>query len=82
MVGPQHNRDQRGWISRPGLQEVYEYRDYVEEKVFEILKQRGEDESISSLVELGIHHEQQHQELMLTDIKHVFFFQSPTTSLL
>lgn len=72
-VGPQHQRDQRGWISRPSVQEVYEYRDYVEESVLELLEKRDEGDPVFSVVELGIHHEQQHQELMLTDIKHVFF---------
>ncbi len=75
-VGPQFPRPQRGLLSRPGVGEIFGYRAYVDEKMFELLERRAEDvsASLASVIELGIHHEQQHQELMLTDIKNVFAF--------
>ncbi len=72
-VGPQFPRAQRGVISRPGLAEVMDYRSHVDAQVHEKL---ANAETISAqdqfVIELGLHHEQQHQELLLTDIKHVF----------
>jgi len=70
-VGPMHARPQRGLLSRPALKEVLAYRRHVDEHMQALLE--GElPEELASVVELGTHHEQQHQELLLTDIKHAF----------
>lgn len=69
-VGPRQARAERGLLSRPTLSEVWSYRAAVEERVARLLER--EDPRIAELVELGCHHEQQHQELMLTDLKHLF----------
>jgi len=72
-LGEQWPRPRRGLLSRPTVKEVYEYRAYVDRHVLALLDRFPEQASgIASLIELGLHHEQQHQELMLTDIKHVF----------
>ncbi len=71
-VGARHPRAERGLISRPGADEVAAYRRYVDDAMGELLggvSSFGND--ILDLVELGLHHEQQHQELLLMDIKHV-----------
>ena len=68
-LGSQFPRPQRGTISRPGLSEILKYRDYVDQQLLTTLES-GASESVQSLVRLGLHHEQQHQELILTDIKH------------
>lgn len=73
-IGPMHARPQRGLISRPSLAEVLEYRNRVDDAVAERLARGGaEDAELLDLVELGLQHEQQHQELLLTDIKHAFW---------
>jgi ergothioneine biosynthesis protein EgtB len=69
-VGPRYSRNQRGCVSRPGCEEVGEYRRHVDARMEELIG-ADPDERQSALVELGIHHEQQHQELLLMDIKHV-----------
>src|SRR5579875_2161090 len=71
-VGPMHGRPQRGLLSRPALDEVLAYRRHVDETICEALL-RGEDDALAALVELGLQHEQQHQELLLTDILHAFW---------
>jgi ergothioneine biosynthesis protein EgtB len=71
-VGPMHVRAQRGLLSRPSLDEVRDYRRRVDEAVLALLDRR-DDPELASLVELGLQHEQQHQELLLTDIKHTFW---------
>ncbi len=72
-VGPQFNRLRRGLISRPTVEETYAYRRAVDEAMTDFLA--GCDtaalERWAPVVALGLHHEQQHQELILTDIKHV-----------
>jgi len=75
-VGARHPRPQRGLISRPSCSEVADYRVAVDRRVAELLDRIDEfddttQEEILGLVELGLHHEQQHQELILMDIKHV-----------
>lgn len=70
-VGQRHPRSQRGLLSRPTVSEVYAYRAYVDSAMEVLLQERGEEPEIQDLVELGLHHEQQHQELLLTDIKHI-----------
>jgi ergothioneine biosynthesis protein EgtB len=71
-VGPMHVRAQRGLLSRPSLDEVRDYRRRVDEAVLALLE-RQDDPELASLVELGLQHEQQHQELLLTDIKHALW---------
>jgi len=70
-VGPQHARPQRGMISRPGLDEIRDYRSHVDRRVLDLLE-RDLGGAALDIIELGLHHEQQHQELMLTDVKHLF----------
>ncbi|MEM8874905.1 MAG: ergothioneine biosynthesis protein EgtB [Planctomycetota bacterium] len=69
-VGDRHCRIARGNISRPTVDEVFEYRRYVDEHMHRLIDAGLTDET-AALVELGLHHEQQHQELMVTDLKHV-----------
>jgi len=69
-VGSRQPRDQRGVISRPGVGEVADYRRHVDKAMNELFDSRPSDQTFA-LVELGLHHEQQHQELLLMDIKHV-----------
>jgi ergothioneine biosynthesis protein EgtB len=69
-VGDRHPRPQRGLLSRPTVEEVYQYRHYVDRAIEELLKETSKN--IESLIILGLHHEQQHQELLLTDIKYNF----------
>jgi ergothioneine biosynthesis protein EgtB len=74
QVGERHCRDQRGYISRPTVAEVMDYRRHVDAAMVRLLGP-GDDEGLAAveqLVTLGLNHEQQHQELLLTDIKHVF----------
>jgi ergothioneine biosynthesis protein EgtB len=68
-VGEQYARPDRGVITRPGIAEVAAYRRSIDSRVAEVLAV-GPPE-MHALVELGLHHEQQHQELLLMDIKHV-----------
>jgi ergothioneine biosynthesis protein EgtB len=71
-VGEQFPRPQRGLLSRPTLEEIYEYRRHVDEAMLELIRGGidGNSSQIARLVLLGLNHEQQHQELILTDIKH------------
>ena len=71
-VGPMHARPQRGLLSRPSLDEVRDYRRRIDDAVAELLD-RSDDAELPGLVELGLQHEQQHQELLLTDIKHALW---------
>jgi ergothioneine biosynthesis protein EgtB len=70
-VGPMHARPQRGLVSRPGVAQILDYRERVDEAMSERLS-RGLDATGLAVIELGLEHEQQHQELLLTDIKHAF----------
>lgn len=71
-VGPMHQRPERGLLTRPTVKEVFAYREHVNEHMLKLLDSRGEDdEQLEPLVTLGLNHEQQHQELMFTDIKHL-----------
>jgi ergothioneine biosynthesis protein EgtB len=72
LAGPQFSRPQRGLLSRPTVADVYAYRDEVDRQM-ERLFDAGLAEEIEPVVVTGLHHEQQHQELMLMDIKHVFW---------
>jgi ergothioneine biosynthesis protein EgtB len=72
-LGERHCRPKRGLISRPTVEETYAYRRYVDEHMLALLEKLDEQQlaSLTPMLILGLHHEQQHQELMLTDIKHV-----------
>ncbi|KZS39156.1 sulfatase maturase [Aquimarina aggregata] len=69
-VGKRVIRTNRGNLSRPTVSQVYQYRDYVTSHLQAFLEENF-DEKINELVEIGIHHEKQHQELLLTDIKFI-----------
>lgn len=69
-VGKRVVRSDRGNLSRPSVEKVYEYRHYVS-KAIESLFERGQDKDLLDLLEIGVHHEKQHQELLLTDIKYI-----------
>ena len=70
-VGERHPRPQRGLLTRPGLTEILAYREQVNQRMRTLVLSATEDSPWLALVELGLHHEQQHQELLLTDIKHL-----------
>ncbi|HEX6568100.1 MAG TPA: ergothioneine biosynthesis protein EgtB [Acidimicrobiales bacterium] len=69
-VGPRHARPQRGFLTRPGITEIADYRRAVDDAMDMFLAGDPAPEA-TALVELGLNHEQQHQELLLMDIKHV-----------
>lgn len=69
-VGAKHPRPQRGLLTRPALSDVKAYRHDVDRRIDALLA-GGIDDALAALVELGLQHEQQHQELMLTDVKHL-----------
>ncbi|MEX0732235.1 MAG: ergothioneine biosynthesis protein EgtB [Aquisalimonadaceae bacterium] len=71
-IGRMHPRAQRGLLSRPTVTEINAYRAYVDEHMTDLLGDSGCADALRSLILLGTHHEQQHQELLLMDIKHVF----------
>jgi len=68
-VGPRHPRPQRGLLSRPSVGEIANYRAHVDEAMHEFIETCNAD--AATLIGLGLHHERQHQELLLMDIKHV-----------
>jgi ergothioneine biosynthesis protein EgtB len=70
-VGQMHLRPRRGLVTRPSLQEVLAYRAHVDAAMHRLLEAAAGDAGLEQLVVLGLHHEQQHQELILTDIKHL-----------
>ncbi len=70
-IGPQHRRAERGLITRPGVAEVMDYRHHVDEHVLRLIEE-GLTPRQQEVLRLGLNHEQQHQELVLMDIKHVF----------
>jgi len=63
-------RADRGNMTRPGVEEIYNYRKYVDKAMLHLIA-NNEDDTLKELITLGIHHEQQHQELLLTDIKYM-----------
>ncbi len=73
-AGDMHRRDLRGLISRPTVKEAHRYRASIDAHIDDLLSNVDETllNEIESILILGIHHEQQHQELLITDIKHVF----------
>ena len=70
-VGPRHARPHRGLLTRPGVDDIAAYRQHVDKWMLDFLY-CGLPEPLAPLLELGLHHEQQHQELLLMDIQHVF----------
>ena len=75
-IGAYHPRPQRGLLSRPTIKEVYQYRAYVDKHIDTLLSQTGHPQwrEINRRMIIGVNHEQQHQELLLTDIKHIFAY--------
>ena len=71
-LGERQPRAARGLITRPGAAEVMAYRDHVDARLGELLERGGLDAETATLVALGLAHEEQHQELLLTDILHLF----------
>ena len=73
-LGSRHPRPQRGLLTRPMVPEVLAYRRHVDEAIARLFQtaSRTERAQFEDMAELGLHHEQQHQELILTDIKHAF----------
>ena len=72
-IGDRHCRPRRGLLSRPTVDETYTYRAHVDQYMRQLLTECTDEcfSQFADIVDLGIHHEQQHQELMVTDIKHV-----------
>jgi len=70
-VGDKVIRTNRGNLSRPTVAWVYEYRNYVSKAMHKFLKNEKISEELCGVVEIGCHHEKQHQELLLTDIKYI-----------
>jgi len=70
-AGQMHARPRRGLLSRPTLSEILDYRSHVDAAMLSLFETAGDDPNFRDRVLLGINHEQQHQELFLTDIKHV-----------
>jgi ergothioneine biosynthesis protein EgtB len=68
-VGPRHPRPQRGMITRPGVTEITAYRRHVSDAMTDLLA--SGNNAVDAVIELGLHHEQQHQELILMDAKHL-----------
>lgn len=75
QAGERHCRAQRGLVTRPTVREVFDYRAHVDEHVVRFVDGLGEDRDHPAwaILELGLQHEQQHQELLMTDIKHVLW---------
>ena len=71
-MGDQFPRPERGLISRPGLERVRDYREYIDRHMLELLSGDDLTDELLNAIDIGLNHEQQHQELMLTDIKHAF----------
>lgn len=73
-VGKRLIRDQRGTMTRPNLEKVYQYRNHVDKQITEFITTEAKGEALETL-ELGLNHEQQHQELLLTDFKFILSVQ-------
>src|SRR5262245_35834458 len=71
-VGPRHSRPERGLLSRPTVDQVRAYRAHVDHEMRMLLERDVLPPYLQQVTTLGLHHEQQHQELLLTDIKHLF----------
>jgi ergothioneine biosynthesis protein EgtB len=75
QAGERHCRAQRGLVTRPTVREVFAYRAHVDAAMLRLIERIAGDvqHPAAGLIELGLHHEQQHQELLVTDIKHVLW---------
>ena len=73
VFGDFNKQENRGLLNRPLLSEILEYRKFIDLKMMELLEKKSFEKDINFLINLGINHEQQHQELILMDIKHIFF---------
>ncbi|MHA2098378.1 MAG: ergothioneine biosynthesis protein EgtB, partial [Candidatus Kariarchaeaceae archaeon] len=71
-VGNPFPRPKRGTLSRPTVSEVYDFRSYIDESMLKVMEKVNDIETLRTLTVLGGNHEQQHQELMMTDLKHNF----------
>lgn len=73
-AGERHTRAHRGLITRPTVADIYAYRQYVDEHMVQLLQTADDSllKTLQPLLDIGLNHEQQHQELMLTDLKYVF----------
>src|SRR5499433_1112744 len=73
-AGPRHARPRRGLITRPDLQHVAAYRAHVDDAVEQLLADADDTQllDVTRILEIGLHHEQQHQELLVTDVLHAF----------
>lgn len=74
QTGKPHRRSKRGLLTRPTVREVFEYREYVNKEVLKFLEDATEEQlkEYGPVIEIGNNHEQQHQELMITDFKYMF----------
>jgi ergothioneine biosynthesis protein EgtB len=72
-LGPRHPRPRRGLLTRPAMDRVLAYRDHVDAAMTALLDKLAADDPLHETIQLGLNHEQQHQELILTDICHAFF---------
>jgi ergothioneine biosynthesis protein EgtB len=74
QIGERYTRAERGLLSRPTVKQIYAYRDYISQQISGLVESSTDDVFMkySPLIEVGINHEQQHQELIVTDIKHMF----------
>lgn len=72
-VGEMHERQKRGLLNRPLFRDILAYREHVDQAMLRLIERHDDSDDLHFVVTLGLHHEQQHQELLLTDIKHVFF---------
>lgn len=70
-LGERVVRTDRGNMSRPTVEDVYKYRSYVDEHMLKILENLSKDSNLIPFIELGINHEEQHQELLVSDIKYI-----------
>jgi hypothetical protein len=71
-VGNRVFRADRGNMTRPGVKEIYAYRAYVNQAMLRLIESRTFTEEVAQILILGMNHEQQHQELLITDLKHTF----------
>ncbi|WP_341678880.1 ergothioneine biosynthesis protein EgtB [Niveibacterium sp. SC-1] len=71
-LGPRHARPERGLLTRPSLESVHAYRAHVDAAMHALLESPHATQAVAPLLQLGLSHEEQHQELLLTDIKHLF----------
>ncbi len=70
-IGDRHPRAKRGLLTRPSMAEVRAYRADVDERIGRLLAAQADNPQLAALIELGLQHEQQHQELILTDVQHL-----------